>query len=39
MNLKLNMKDFNKILAKAHFKGKFVLNDVKKQHFGRNLSL
>jgi hypothetical protein len=29
---KLNMKDINKILEKAHFKCKFVLNDVKKQH-------
>jgi hypothetical protein len=26
------MKDINKILEKAHFKCKFVLNDVKKQH-------
>ena len=30
MNLKLNMKDINKILAKALFK--FFLNDAKKQH-------
>ena len=26
------MKDINKILEKAHFKCKFVLNDAKKQH-------
>ena len=34
MNLKLNMKDINKILAKAHFKCMYIciLNDVKKQH-------
>jgi hypothetical protein len=32
MNLKLNMKDINKILANAHFKCNFFLNDVKKQH-------
>jgi len=32
MNLKLNMKDINKILAKAHFKCNFFLNDAKKQH-------
>jgi hypothetical protein len=32
MNLKLNMKDINKILAKAHFKCNFFLNDLKKQH-------
>jgi hypothetical protein len=32
MNLKLNMKDINKILAKAHFKCIFFLNDAKKQH-------
>jgi hypothetical protein len=32
MNLKLNMKDMNKILAMAHFKCIFFLNDAKKQH-------
>ena len=32
MNLNLNMKDINKILAKAHFKCIFFLNDAKKQH-------
>ena len=33
MNLKLKMKDIiNKILAKAHFKCNFFLNDNKKQH-------
>ena len=32
MNLKLNMKDINKILAKAHFKCNIFLNDAKKQH-------
>ena len=32
MNLKLIMKDINKILAKAHFKCNFILNDAKKQH-------
>ena len=32
MNLKLNMKDINNILAKAHFKCNFFLNDEKKQH-------
>ena len=32
MNLKLNMKDINKILAKAHFNCNFFLNDLKKQH-------
>jgi hypothetical protein len=26
------MKDINKILAKAHFKCNFFLNDLKKQH-------
>jgi hypothetical protein len=26
------MKDINKILAKAHFKCNFILNDGKKQH-------
>ena len=31
MNLKLNMKDINKILAKAHFKCKKKI-DEKKQH-------
>ena len=30
MNLKLNMKDINKILAKAHLKYNFFLNDAKK---------
>ena len=39
MNLKLNMKDINKILAKAHFKNIFFLNDVKKQHFCTNMFL
>jgi len=39
MNLKLNMKDINKILAKAHFKCNFCLNDAKKQHFCGNKSL
>jgi hypothetical protein len=35
MNIKLNMKDINKILAKAHFKCKYIfLNDAgKKTHF------
>ena len=32
MNLELNMKDINKILAKAHFKCNSFLNDAKKQH-------
>jgi hypothetical protein len=32
MNLKLNMKDINKILIKAHFKYKFKKIDAKKQH-------
>ena len=32
MNLMLNMKDINKILAKAHFKCIFFLNDAEKQH-------
>jgi hypothetical protein len=32
MNLKLNLKDINKILTKAHFKYNFFLNDAKKQH-------
>jgi hypothetical protein len=32
MNLKLNMKDINKILAKAHFKCNFFLSDAKKQN-------
>ena len=32
MNLKLNIKDINKILAKAHFNCRFFLNDAKKQH-------
>ena len=31
MNLKLKMKDINKILAKAHFKCNLFLNDAKKQ--------
>jgi hypothetical protein len=30
MNLKLNMKDINKILAKAYLKCNFFLNDAKK---------
>ena len=33
------MKDINKILAKAHFKCNFFLNDAKKQHFSWNMSL
>ena len=32
MNFELNMKDINKILAKAHFKCNSFLNDAKKQH-------
>ena len=32
MNLKLNVKDINKILAKTHFKCKLKKNDAKKQH-------
>ena len=32
MNLMLNMKDINKILAKAHFKCNLFFNDAKKQH-------
>ena len=32
MNLKLNMKDVNKILAKAHLKCNLFLDDAKKQH-------
>ena len=32
MNLMLNMKDINKILAKAHFICKFYTNNAKKQH-------
>ena len=32
MNLKLNLKDINKILAKAHFKCYYFLNHAKKQH-------
>ena len=37
MNIKLNMKDINKILAKAHFKCKyFKKNDAKKTHILRN---
>jgi hypothetical protein len=40
MTLKLNMKDINKILAKAHFKCNLFLNDAKKQHiFAGNMSL
>ena len=31
MNLKLNMKEINKILAKTHLKYNFSLNDAKKQ--------
>jgi hypothetical protein len=31
MNLKLKMKDIDKILAKAHFKCNLFLNDAKKQ--------
>ena len=33
MNLKLNMKDINKILVKAHFKCNLFFNDANKQHF------
>ena len=34
MNIKLNMKDINKILALAHFKCKFFFfNTAKKAHF------
>ena len=33
MNLLLNMKDINKILAKTHFKCKYKINDVKKHIF------
>jgi hypothetical protein len=33
MNLKLNMNDISKILAQAHFKYIFFLNDVKKNTF------
>jgi len=32
MDIKLDMKDINKILAKAYFKCKFKKNDSKKQH-------
>jgi hypothetical protein len=32
MNLRLNMKDINKILAKSYFKCIFSWNDEKKQH-------
>ena len=42
MNIKLNMKDFNKILAKAHFKYKYIKkNDEKKTttHFCRIMSV
>ena len=31
MNVKLNLKDITKILAKAHFKCKYKKNDVKKK--------
>ena len=33
MNVKLNMKDINKILAQAHYKCKFLINDTKTTHF------
>jgi hypothetical protein len=33
MNLKLNMKDINKILVKAHFKGKFKKKWLKNNTF------
>jgi hypothetical protein len=33
MNLKLNMKDINKILAKAYLKCNFFLNDAKNDNF------
>ena len=40
MNIKLNMKDINKILAKAHFKCKyFFLNDAGKKHIFVKLCL
>jgi hypothetical protein len=39
MNLKLNMKDINKILAKAHFKSKYKQKCEKKTHFYKNMSL
>jgi len=38
MNLKLNMKDINKISAKVHVKCNFFLNEAKK-HFCGNMSL
>ena len=39
MNLELNMKDINKILAKAHFKCNSFLNDAKKQHIFEEICL
>ena len=39
MNLKLNMKAINKILAKAHFKCNFFLNGAKKQYIFAETSL
>jgi hypothetical protein len=33
MNLKLNMKDINKILEMTHFKCNSIFNDARKQHF------
>ena len=40
MNIKLSMKDINKILAKAHFKCKyFFLNDAGKKHIFVELCL
>jgi hypothetical protein len=35
MNLLLNMKDINKILAKAHFKCKYIKKNVKKNIFAK----
>ena len=39
MNLSLNMKDMNKILAKSQFKCNFFLNDAKKQHIFAEICL
>jgi hypothetical protein len=33
MNLKLNVKDINKILARVHFKCKFILKGCEETHF------
>ena len=35
MNLLLNMKDINKILAKTHFKCKYIKKNVKKNIFAK----